>query len=248
MHGLFVTGTGTGVGKTVCAAAIIAALTARGNNVRAFKPAVTGLAESSDAEWPHDHVALAEATPSQRAEEVAPYLFDPAVSPHLAAELAGTTIDPKAIRRRAVEQSTAGDLMVCEGVGGLLTPLTYDYSVLDLAVDLALPVVVVGHAGLGTISDTRLTVDAARNARLFVAGVVLNRWPAEPDTIQRSNRTTLERVCGLPVATLPSIARADLATAGAALPLDDWLLPRHTIDDPGGPTPCGAGRQGPVQQ
>ncbi len=95
MRGLFVTGTDTGVGKTVLSASLLAAMAAAGEQVRAFKPVVTGLDEQADA-WPADHVLLGTAS-GMAPEEVSPLLFGPAVSPHLAAALAGTQIDPEVL-------------------------------------------------------------------------------------------------------------------------------------------------------
>src|SRR3954469_24807561 len=94
MRGIFVTATDTGVGKTVLAASICAALAERGERVAAFKPVVTGLDEPA-GEWPRDHELLAAvASAGQPPQQVAPARFGPAVSPHLAAELAGTTLEP----------------------------------------------------------------------------------------------------------------------------------------------------------
>jgi dethiobiotin synthetase len=219
LRGLFVTGTDTGVGKSVVAASVCAALAARGNQVAAFKPVVTGLDEP-EADWPHDHVLLARAAGGRQApEDVAPYRYGPPLSPHFAAELAGETIEPA----RLVEAARSRELLVCEGVGGLLVPLTPGYLVRDLAVDLALPVVIAARTGLGTINHTLLTVEAARAAGLRVAGVVMTPWPADPQPIELSNRATVERLAGVPVSGLPPTDTASLAAAGAALPIDVWL-------------------------
>jgi dethiobiotin synthetase len=153
---------------------------------------------------------------------VTPQTFGPAVSPHYAAELATVGLDPHALAAAAGEASKRGDLLVAEGVGGLLVPLTDDYSVRDLAVELGLPLIVVARSGLGTISHTLLTVEAARAAGLRVAGIVMTPWH-EPEPIERSNRTTVEHLAGVAVAILAPTRPADLAAAGAALPIDDWL-------------------------
>ena len=100
MPGLFVTGTGTGVGKTILSAALLAAMAAAGERVRAHKPVVTGLDDRSQSEWPPDHELLASVA-GMHAEEVAPLRYGPAVSPHLAARLAGEAIDPAALVARA---------------------------------------------------------------------------------------------------------------------------------------------------
>jgi len=223
MRGVFVTGTGTGVGKSVVAGAVCAALARRGERVAAFKPAVTGLDEP-EGEWPPDHELLAAAASAgQVPAAVAPYRFGPSVSPHYGAELAGETIEPTRLVEVARAAEESADALVCEGVGGLLVPITPGYLVRDLAVDLALPVVVAAVTGLGTINHTLLTVEAARAVGLRMAGIVLTPWPERPAPIELSNRATVERLTGVVVSGLPPTEPGSLADAGAALPLDDWL-------------------------
>ncbi len=222
--GLFVTGTDTGVGKSVLAAAICAALATRGERVAAFKPVVTGLDDGPSDGWPPDHHLLAYAAGGrQAADEVTPYAFGPPVSPHYAAELAGRAIDPARILAAARAASDAAEVLVCEGVGGLLVPITADYSVRDLAVDLELPVVVAARTGLGTISHSLLTVEAARAVGLTVAAVVMSPWPDRPDPIEESNRMTVERLARVPTRGLPATTPEQLASAGGVLPITDWL-------------------------
>ena len=223
MRGVFVTATDTEVGKTVLAAAICAALAARGERVAAFKPVVTGIDEEPDA-WPRDHELLAQvATIRQKPSDVTPLSFGPAVSPHLAAELAGEGIEPHELAAAARAAGDEADVLVCEGVGGLLVPLTPGYLVRDLAVELDLPLVIAARPGLGTINHTLLTIEAARAVGLDVAGVVMTPWPDEPDRMVRSNRDTIERFGSVPVAGLPPTDPDSLADAGAGLPIDEWL-------------------------
>jgi dethiobiotin synthetase len=222
MRGLFVTGTGTGVGKTIVSAALLAAMRAVGEPVRAHKPVVTGLDERP-GEWPPDHELLALAA-GMSPVEVAPLRYGPAVSPHLAAALAGESIDPTGLVVRAREQPER--TVVVEGVGGLLVPLAEDYSVRDLAVELGLPLVVAAPPGLGTVNHTLLTVEAARSAGLNVAVVVLTPWAAEPSAMEHSNCNTIARVGKVGVTVLHEIAGAnvaELARAGSHLPWRDWL-------------------------
>jgi dethiobiotin synthetase len=200
LRGLFVTGTDTGVGKTVVAASIVTTLRARGDPVRAFKPVVTGIDEP-DPHWPADHELLAAAADMQPSD-VTPLTFGPAVSPHLAAELAGARVEPAELVAHA---RGLGEPLVAEGVGGLLVPLTSGYSVRDLAVDLELPVVIAARPGLGTISHTLLTIEAARAAGLTVRCVVLTPWPDDPSAMERSNRATIEQLGGVAVHTLPVV-------------------------------------------
>ena len=227
MRGLFVTGTDTGVGKTVVAAALAATLRARGGRVAAFKPALTGLDEPADLVWPRDHELLGAVT-GQPVGDVAPHRFGPAVSPHLAAEMAGERLDPDALVAFALGAAEGSDVMIGEGVGGLLVPLIEGYSVRDLALALALPLVIAARPGLGTINHTLLTVEAARSAGLDVAGIVLTPWPAAPSAMEESNRATIASIGEVEVAVLPRVHSAsadELAQAGAALPVERWLGP-----------------------
>jgi dethiobiotin synthetase len=225
MRGCFVTGTDTGVGKTVLAAAMLAALRAEGVRVAAFKPVVTGLDEPEPGR-PADHELLGAAA-GLAPSAVAPQTFGPAVSPHLAAELAGTTVDPAAAIAAARAAGATADAIVVEGIGGLLVPLTTAFTVRDFAVALGLPVVIAARPGLGTISHTLLTVEAARAAALDVRAVVLTPWPERPSAMEQSNRATIAAMAEVEVATLPPAGTgvADLAAAGAELPVASWLGP-----------------------
>ncbi|HXR13542.1 MAG TPA: dethiobiotin synthase [Solirubrobacteraceae bacterium] len=221
LRGCFVTGSDTGVGKTVVAAAIVASLRARGEPVSARKPVLTGLDEP-DPLVPFDHELLALAgggTP----EEVAPLRYGPAVSPHLAAELAGAAIDVDAL---LADLRAAPAPVVVEGIGGLLVPLAAGWDVRRLALELSLGVVVAARPGLGTINHTLLTLEAARSAGLDLRAVVLTPWPSEPGTLERSNRATIERLGDIEVATLaalPELSASALAAAGSRLGYESWL-------------------------
>jgi len=225
VRGVFVAGTDTGVGKSVLAAAICAGLAARGDRVAAFKPVVTGIDEEP-GELGRDHELLASvANVGQAPEEVSPQRFGPPVSPHYAAELAGVTLEPPELVAQARAQAERADLLVAEGVGGLLVPITPGYLIRDLALDLDLPLVVAARPGLGTISHTLLTLEAARTAGLKPVGVVMTPW-ADGDPMARSNRETVERIGDVKVSVLPRVTRDELASAGGELPLDDWLAAR----------------------
>jgi dethiobiotin synthetase len=116
-------------------------------------------------------------------------------------------------------------VLVVEGVGGLLVPLTNDYLVRDFAGELSLPVVIAARPGLGTISHSLLTIEAARAVALRIQAVVLTPWPDEPSEMEWSNLETIERFGEVPVIGLPYTDPAGLAAAGAVLPVSDWLSP-----------------------
>lgn len=217
MRGLFVTATDTEVGKSVTAAALIAALAHAGRRVAAFKPAVTGLDEQPGP-FGRDHELLATvASAGQTPEEVAPYRFGPPLSPHLAAELAGIELSPTRLLDHARAQAARAELLVCEGVGGLLVPLTPDFLIRDLARELDLPVVVAARPGLGTINHTLLTLEAARSVGLRVAAVVFTPWPDREQAIHRSNLETVAQLGRVRCLTLPETTRGQLAAAGSQL-------------------------------
>lgn len=204
--GVFVTGTSTEVGKTVVAAALARTVAAEGKRVAVFKPVVTGLEEEGET----DHALLRRASGSQQSdEEIAPYRYQPPASPHLAAALAREEIDPEQLRQSASAAAADADTIVCEGVGGLLVPLSPTYLVRDLAVDLGYPLVIVASPGLGTINHTLLTLESARAAGLEVTAVVLNPWPEEPSEIERDNRKTIAELGKVRVETLPRLDLGD---------------------------------------
>jgi dethiobiotin synthetase len=214
LRGFFVTGTGTEVGKTVVAAVLARELRQQEISVAVFKPAVTGLDEAGEP----DHALLRRAAESEQSdEEIAPYRYGPAASPHLAAAQAGEEIEPERLRGAARIAAARAERLVSEGVGGLLVPLAWrvcsgmrnklakPYLVRDLAVDLGMPLVIAASPGLGTINHTLLTIEAARAAQLTVAAVVLTPWPARPSAIETSNRETIESLGEVTVKALPQL-------------------------------------------
>jgi len=239
MRGLFVTGTDTGVGKTVLSAALLAAMAAHGERVSAHKPAVTGLddpgADAMQRHWPADHELLGAAA-GISADEVAPLRYGPAVSPMLAAELAGETLTARRLLAAGAAALAASDAtdrtLIVEGVGGLLSPLADDLTVCDLAVALRLPLLIAARPGLGTINHTLLTLQCARAAGLSVRAVVLTPWPPQPSALERSNLEAIARFGFVEVHTLgrasgPEIAA--LARVGAELPWCRWLGERPRV-------------------
>jgi dethiobiotin synthetase len=233
VRGLFVTGTDTDVGKSVLAAALLATIAAAGERVRAHKPVLTGLDKRGRGDcsrpaavgrWPPDHELLGAAA-GMSPEEVAPLRFGPAVSPHLAAAMAGEHIDPARLLAGGLAATSAGTAIV-EGVGGLLTPLAEGYTVCDYALALGLPVLVAARPGLGTVNHTLLTVAVARAAGLDLRAVVLTPWPSRPSRLERSNRETIARMAAVEVEGLPRVRhphRDALARAGGGLPWRRWL-------------------------
>jgi len=184
---------------------------------------LTGLGERGAGDWPADHELLAAVT-GVLAQDVCARSFEPAVSPHLAAELAGVDVPLGALVASAHEAAARAGLLVVEGVGGLLVPLNGEHCVRDLAVALGLPLVIAARPGLGTINHSLLTIEAARTAGLDVRAVVLTPWPQAPAVMHRSNQETIARLGAVEVATLAHVdGPGELAAAGAALPWASWV-------------------------
>jgi dethiobiotin synthetase len=226
LRGLFVTATDTGVGKSVLSGALLAAMVAAGVSASAYKPVLTGVEEDRGEQgWPPDDELLGLAA-GMAPQAVAPLRFGPPVSPHLAAALAGETVDVADLAARARRLAASREAIVVEGVGGLLVPLCGSYLVRDLAAALGLPLLIAARPSLGTINHTLLTLQAARAAGLNVRAVVLTPWPSEPDRMELSNRDTIAELGAVEVATLPLIdspVPARLAAAGGTLPWQRWL-------------------------
>lgn len=205
------------MGKTVVAAAIARTLVNEGKRVAVFKPVVTGLDEGGEA----DHELLRRAAGStQSDDEIAPYRYGPPMSPHLAAELAGEEIEPARLLAGARAAAVEADVLVCEGVGGLLVPFGPGYMVRDFAADLGLPLVVAASPGIGTINHTLLTIEAARTTGIEVRAVVLTPWPEIPSAIEESNRETIAAWGEVGVEVLPhlDLAKPDTWPVSGELP------------------------------
>jgi len=180
VRGLFVTGTDTDVGKTLIAGAIAANLRQLGRRVAVFKPAASGCSRSRGQLVSADAEFLAACADSPDVlSDIAPVRYAAPLAPNVAAQREGPPVNVEAIFNAYARLTAQADVVIVEGVGGLLCPLSDDLWVIHLARLMALPLVVVARAGLGTINHTLLTLHAARSAGLYVAGVVVNRYPPD---------------------------------------------------------------------
>lgn len=215
---LVVTGTGTGVGKTIVTAALAAPAAARGERVAVLKPAQTGVADGE----PGDAATVARLVPGTTARELARYP-DP-LAPATAARRAGAKpVEPGEAADAAAALAADHDLVLVEGAGGLLVRLSDDGTLADVAALLDAPVLVVAAAGLGTLNATELTVEALRRRGLTCPGVVVGSWPAEPDLAARCNLADLPATSGVPLlGALPE-------GAGALAPERFAVIARHSV-------------------
>jgi dethiobiotin synthetase len=202
--GIFVTGTDTGVGKTVVTAALVSLFRADGIDAIPMKPVQTGCIPNphgwvvGDLEFCLNMANLAP-QPAER-KLMAPYCFQPACSPHLAAAQACQTIFISRIFHDFSVLKANHELVVVEGAGGVLVPINGEETMLDVIVGLSLPVLLVARPWLGTINHTLLSLRELNRVGISVLGVIFNdSRPSECDQIVRDNWLTIERFGDAPI-------------------------------------------------
>lgn len=218
-RGIFVTGTDTGAGKTFVCRGIARALRGRGWDVGVMKPVESGCRRVDGRLVPEDAAFLHEAAgSSDRLEEVNPYSLEHPLAPALAAELEGVDIRVEVIQEAYRRLAERHDLVLVEGAGGLLVPITGNYFMADLARDLGLPLLVVSRAQLGTINHTLLTLSHASRMGIPVLGVVMNNVTAQTGLAESCNAGALQRWIGVPfLGAMPFVAGAGSDEAGQAV-------------------------------
>jgi dethiobiotin synthetase len=214
-RGFFVSGTDTGVGKTVVACALLRALRRRGLDAGVMKPIETGVG----AEGPLDAQALRSAAgATEPLEEICPQTFALPAAPTVAAASEGRAVELEPIRDAFARLRERHEWLVVEGAGGLLVPAARDISMADLCRELELPLLIVCRAALGTINHTLLTLEAAEARSLPVAGVVISHSGGRLSEADQANLEALRDALGAGlVGEIPPLA-------------DDELPGDHSID------------------
>lgn len=218
--GLFITGTDTGVGKTVLTAALAIVLRQRGRDVGVFKPVASGCVRRREGLVSEDAEFLAKAVEAaETLEDISPVRFEEPLAPTGAAARMGAEVDLAPVWEAWGRLREAHEVLLVEGIGGILCPVTPATSVADFAKEFALPILVVARSGLGSINHTALAVEAARSRGLAVAGVVINRYNHEsPDLAEMTSPDEIRRVTGVEVLGLVPEDRATDFAAGVVGP------------------------------
>jgi dethiobiotin synthetase len=200
MKGIFITGTDTGVGKTVVAATIARLLLNRGINVGVMKPVTSGCAEENGRQVSEDAELLAWGAGISRVDhDMAPYLLRLPIAPCEAANREGKSIEFQHIASSLARLSARHEFMIVEGAGGLMAPIADGLMIADLISFLSLPLLVVARPGLGTVNHTLLTCFAARNLGITVCGVVINNYPKKPGVAEGSAPRLISSIAGVPL-------------------------------------------------
>lgn len=205
-RGIFITGTSTGIGKTIVAGGLAAALRARGVDVGVMKPVQTG-GRPGDAAFLQRAAGLTDPL-----SLVNPCYLDAPLAPAVAVSLGYGQVEIPLILEAFRELSGRHKFMVVEGIGGLLTPIQERFYLADLILAMELPAIVVARPGLGTINHTLLTIRQAQSMGIHVLGTIVNGYPAKPDLAEKTSVEAIESHSGLPVfGTLPHLPGVDTA-------------------------------------
>ncbi len=197
--GIFITGTDTGVGKTLVACGLASLLRESGYKVGVMKPAETGCEEKDRKLFPQDAYLLKEASGCNVAlETICPYRLRDPLTPSIAAEREGVKIDISLLEKTYGEISSAHDVTLVEGAGGLLSPILPSFTYADLARVLKLPLLVVAPNRLGVINHLLLTLEHASSRGLRVLGYVFSRLTNEPSLAADTNREALLSLTAVP--------------------------------------------------
>lgn len=197
--GIFITGTDTGVGKTVVSTALAILLRQKGVKVGVMKPVTSGCSELDGKLVSEDAELLAAGAGIPVSEEVAPYLLREPVAPSVAAEQDRVRIEFSRILAAFHRLADEYEYVIVEGAGGLMVPLAGGLLVADLVKLLDLPLLVVARPGLGTVNHTLLTCFAARQLDIDVRGVVVNGFPADPGLAESSAPHMIDSLSGTPL-------------------------------------------------
>jgi dethiobiotin synthetase len=223
MHGIFITGTNTGVGKTAIAAALAWTLKKRKIDVGVMKPFATANRVFSKKYRSQDTAILAKASGVNDPDcNLNPFFYSIAASPLIASDLKHGS--PVNIKRAVQELKRLGrkhDFLIAEGIGGIMVPLTENECIADFVKQVDLPVVIVSTAKLGTLNHTLLTVMACKKFELKITGIVLNKTSKKPNIVEQKTAEVIERLTRIKVlAVIPFSKGANYTAIGKALEYD----------------------------
>lgn len=199
--GLFITATGTDVGKTYVSALIVKTMRKTGLNCGYYKPALSGAENKEGIIIPGDcRYVLDEAEINKNPTDYVSYIFEPAVSPHLAAEMSNTPIKLDRIQNDFIRIKNEFDYLLVEGAGGIVCPFNIEDKLLlpDVIKALKLDIIIVASAELGGINSAVLTVEYAKQHGINVRGIILNKYK-ENDFMQQDNKVQIEKLTGIKV-------------------------------------------------
>lgn len=220
MKGFFITGTDTGVGKTLVSAGLTRAFVAAGKRTAVMKPVAAGTVRTLEGEFSEDALELLAASNVKSPyEDVNPWLLRAAASPHLAARAEGVSIRHERIAAAYARLAAAADVVVVEGAGGWLAPISEVETMADVAQKLELPVILVVGIRLGCLNHALLTREALRARGMRFAGWISNKLPTEMPLANANIATLAVRFGAEPLAVVPA---GSSGTDPKSLPVPEW--------------------------
>ena len=201
--GIFVTGTGTDIGKTFITALLVRKLHDAGCATAYFKAAVSGNERDENGRLiPGDAAYVKKISGiSQPLDTMCPYIYETAVSPHLASRIEGDPVKISTVKEQFQKICDEYEYVICEGSGGIVCPIRYDDKKImleDIIKALGLPTIIVADAGLGTINSVVLTCEYMKAHGLEIRGLILNNFH-KGDVMEEDNKLMCEKLTGLPV-------------------------------------------------
>ena len=199
--GYFISGTDTGVGKTVVTACLLAFYHKKGITTGVMKPIETGVDPACSSEANSDAKFLQEVSGNQdELEEICPIRLKPAASPLQASRMSNQPVDIDLIMQNYNQLQMRYDQILVEGVGGLMVPIKSDYMTSDLIKDLQLPLIIVSRIALGTLNHTLLTVKIAQKTKIEIAGIILNHQRVgPPNKVELGQADLIQELSGIPI-------------------------------------------------
>jgi dethiobiotin synthetase len=197
MKGFFVTGTDTGVGKTIISCGLAAELKGKKIDVGVFKPLLSGISRYH----PESDTSLLKqmSQTSLSYEDITPFEFEEPLAPYIAGKLEGKVVRIEDVLNHWEIIKHKHEYFIVEGAGGISVPLGESFLVSDLIKALQLPIIIVARPNLGTINHTFLTVQYATSIGLRVAGIVINGISDNPDLVEKTNPKIIEEICNVPI-------------------------------------------------
>ena len=234
--GFFITGTDTGVGKTVITVALIKAICRLGFTACGMKPIESGCLQQGDVLVPSDGMFIKTiAHMEENIRHITPCRFKSPLAPLPASEIEGIPVDFEKIKKAFADLSKKYDVVIVEGIGGLLVPIAKNYFVIDMAKIFNLPLIVVSRPSLGTINHTMLTVNYAIKEGPQVAGIIINyNQPPESTLAEATNPEIIKRISPVPVIGIfPYLTDMESATIekAAGENIDISILKGYLIRD-----------------
>lgn len=231
VKGLFITGTDTGVGKSVVAAGLVRLARRAGLRAAGVKPVETGCVSRSGELYPEDGAFLTAASENELTlDQVTPFRFSLPASPARAAAMEGRKLNLSALVEHVISLEDYADFLVVEGAGGLMVPIQEDLMMIDLAERIGYPVLLVGRSRLGTLNHTLLSVHALRARNIKIAGIVLScSFPDLGPEEEFTPRDLARLAKGIPVALLPFLNAEASKNPDAIADLMESILPGDLV-------------------